>query len=258
MKTFINRAGLSAAALIASFTAGCGETESPNTSGDPSAAAPAVAVVATKEVAPKIADGNTEREQGTIQVDAGQGLQALRSVATVIDAKLGEKTAARLSTGEGQKSLADATAGAPQVTESDVQAMANQFAGRTVYSSQAMHVEGIKAYIMEMDAKSSGDKAARMKVSLVVSDTDLALQRATLTYYPDARKRTHYYEKKIPASNVTLDKLERKDDKTFVVSGSFKGSDLAAGVMAKEFKGQTLASVSGRFDFAEMPIRREK
>ena len=254
MKTFTHRAGLLAAAIIVTTTAGCGKGEAPAASGDASSAAPAVAV-APPAAAPKIAEGNTEREQGSIQVDAGQGMQTPRSMATVIDPKLGEKTATRLGTADGKKKLADATANAPQVTASDIQATANQFAGRTVYASQAMHMEIMKAYIIEMDAKSQGDKGVRMKVNLVVSDKDLALQRGTLEYYPDAGKRTESYKKKILASDITLEKLERKDDKTFVVSGSFKATELPAGVLAEDLKGQVLASISGRFDFAEMPVR---
>lgn len=256
MKTFTHRAGLLAATALAIATVGCGKSEPPAAPAEVSPAAPAVgAAVASAAAAPKIAEGNTEREQGTIEVDAGQGMQTLRSMATVIDPKLGEKTAARLGTADGQKKLADATANAPQVTASDIQATANQFAGRTVYASQAMHMEIMKAYIIEMDAKSQGDKGVRMKVNLVVSDKDLALQRGTLEYYPDAGKRTESYKKKILASDITLEKLERKDDKTFVVSGSFKATELPAGVLAEDLKGQVLASISGRFDFAEMPVR---
>lgn len=256
MKTFHHCASLLALAITAAAATGCGKSESSVAPGDTSPLAPAVAAaVASAASAPKIAEGNTEREQGSIQVDVGQGMQMLRSMATVIDPKLGEKTAARLGTAEGQKKLADATAKAPQVTASDIQATANQFAGRTVYSSQAMHMEIIKAYIIEMDAKSQGDKGARMKVNLVFSDTDLALQRGTLEYYPDAGKRTESYKKKILPSDITLDKLERKDDKTFVVSGSFKAIDLPADVLAKDLKGKTLTNISGRFDFTEMPVR---
>ena len=54
---------------------------------------------------------------------------------------------------------------------------------------------------------------------------------------------------------MTIEKMERKDDKPLVLSGSFKANDLPAAVLAKSLKGQTLASVSGRFDFQEVPIR---
>ena len=35
-----------------------------------------------------------------------------------------------------------------------------------------------------------------------------------------------------------------------------KATDLAPGVLAKKLKGQTLASVLGRFNFSEAPIRK--
>ena len=200
-------------------------------------------------------DGNTYREQGTMAIDAGQGVQQLRSMATIIDPKLGEKTAARLGTASGQKKLADATAGGVQVTSSDIQDTANRFAGRTVYSSQAMHAEIINGYSIELDAKSQGKGGVRMGVSLIVSDKDLSLKSAQLEYHPDASSAMQSYKKKIPISDITIDKLERKDDKTFVISGSFKATDLPPGVLAKALKGKTLAAVSGRFDFEEVPIR---
>ena len=250
----------------------CGKNEPPVTSATTPAVVAAVAGAATAATATpatepkKRTDGNTEREQGTMQVDAGNGMQSLRAMATVIDPKLGEKTAARLGTSEGQKSLADANvsvpasmdvSGTPKVTTNDIQDMANSFAGRTVYSSQAMHAKIINAYVIELDAKSNSEPSVRMKVAFNVSEKDLTLQSAKLEYYPNADKRTQsFVKKKLALTDLTIDKLERKDENTFVVSGSFKGTDLEPGVLAKELKGQTLASVSGRFDFSEVPIRQ--
>ena len=257
------------AALVLS---GCGKSEpSASSATTPAVVAAVAGAGATAAASPaagskKLADGNTEREQGTMQVDAGNGMQSLRSMATVIDPKLGEKTAARLGTSAGQKTLADANvsvpasmgvSGTPKVTTNDIQDMANSFAGRTVYSSQAMQAGIINAYVIELDAKSSSEPGVRMKVAFNVSDKDLTLQSAKLEYYPDANKRTQsFVKKKLALTDLTIDKLERKDEKTFVVSGSFKATDLEPGVLAKELKGQTLANVSGRFDFAEVPIRK--
>ena len=206
------------------------------------------------------ADGNVLRLQGTIQVNAGQGDQVLQSHATVVDAKLGEKTAARLGTAEGQKSVADANArlggnGAPAATSNDVQDMANAMAGRTVYTSQASHMAIINSYGITLDAKSAEKSGVRTQLSLRFSDKDMKLIDAKVEFYPDSSKSSESYATKIKASDVTIDKLERKGDKTFVLSGSFKASDLKAGVLAKQLKGKTLASVSGRFDFQEVPIR---
>ena len=263
----VNRTARLSVLAIALSLAACGKSEAPAASSAAPAAVQAAATAATPSPAPKkAADGNTEREQGTMQVDAGQGMQSLRSMATVIDPKLGEKTAARLGTAQGQQKLADANSSvpssmgqpeAPKVTSSEIQNMANKFAGRTVYSSQAMHAEIINGYSIDLDAKSPSLPGVRMNISLTVSDTDLTLKRAKLEYYPDASKQTQSYVKKnVALSDITLDKLERKDDNTFVIAGSFKATDLAPGVLAKELAGKTLASVSGRFDFSEVPIRK--
>ncbi len=252
---------LSVAAALA--LAGCGKTEPQASAPTPSKPASLEStikaaqstVVAAKAVAPKD-DGNTYREQGTMTVDAGQGVHKLQSMATLIDPKLGEKTAARLGTSEGQKKLADATAAAPQVTGADIQATANQFAGRTMYSSQAMHAQIINAYSIELDAKSAGEKGVRMTLVLTVSDKDLTPQSAKVAYYPNAGESMQSYEKKIPISDVKIDKLERKDDKTFAISGSFKATDLPPSVLSKALAGKTLAAVSGQFEFAEVNIRK--
>lgn len=260
MKTSPRFACLWAVTLATTLTA-CGKSEP-----RPQAAAPSKpalesmikvppSVVSSASVAAPADDGNTYREQGTVRVDAGQGVLQLRSVATIIDPKLGEKTAARLGSASGQKKLADATAGAPQVTAADIQSTADQFAGRTVYSSQAMHAQIINGYSIELDAKAQEKGGPRMRVNLVVSDKDLSLQSAKLEYVPDASSLMQSYVKKIPVTDITITKLERKDEKTFVIAGSFKATDLPPGVLAKELKGKTLAAVQGQFDFTEVPIR---
>jgi len=184
----------------------------------------------------------------------------LQSYATVVDPKLGEKAAARLGTAQGQKALADGNAsiGAKSgvsVSSSDVQDMANAMAGRTVYTSQANHIEIINSYGITLDAKSPAKPGVRVQLSLRFSDKDMTLTDGKLEFYPDSGKYAESYQKKITPAEVTIDKLERKDEKTFVISGSFKVADLKAGVLAKELKGKTLDSVSGRFDFQEIPIR---
>lgn len=259
MQWFTSTPGLLTTVALCAAIVGCGKEQAPAPSSPTSSleatATAAQSAVASAKAASAKEDGNTYREQGTMTVDAGQGVQQLRSMATLIDPKLGEKTAAKLGTAEGQKKLADATAGAPQVTGADIQDTANQFAGRTMYSSQAMHAKIINAYSIELDAKTQAENGVRMKVVLTVSDKDLSLQNAKLAYYPDASSQMQSYEKKIPISDITINKLERKDDKTFAISGSFKATDLPAGVLAKELKGKTLAAVSGQFDFAEVHIR---
>ena len=261
-------------AALATALSGCGKNNDtpstpavqPGPGGPPAALTDAVkqGEAAVAKAGPATTpDGNTLRLQGTMEVDAGKGKLAMRSMATVVDAKLGEKTAARLGTAEGQKALGSANASVqapgngskPQVSSSDMQELANAMAGRTMYSSQAMHIEMINAYGVTLDAKSDAVGGPRMQLNLRLSEKDLKLTEATAEFYPDGGKSFESYKKKLQLSDVTFDRLERKDDKTFVLSGSFKGTDLPAAALAKSLKGQTLASVSGRFDFQEVPIR---
>ncbi|MBU1352166.1 MAG: hypothetical protein KKB95_09770 [Gammaproteobacteria bacterium] len=266
MTPFQNRLWTTAGlAVLAATLTGCGKNDEAQSAG--AAAAPAkiaadVKAAATKTSAAaqgdsnKTADGNTLRLQGTMQVDAGQGAVPMRSMATVIDAKLGEKTAAKLGTAQGQQALDSANASAQaKVSGSDIQDLANSMAGRTMYTSQATHIDVIKAYGVSLDAKSDTKGGPRMQVNLTLSETDMALSAATVEFYPDGGKLFESYKKKISPADVTIEKIERKDDKTLVLSGSFKATDLPAAVLAKSLKGQTLASVSGRFDFQEVPIR---
>jgi len=231
-----------------------------NLSGSSAVAASVLAVALWGAPASHAADGNTLRLQGSMQVDAGQGVQTLQSHATVVDPNLGEKTAARLGTAQGQKSLdnANANIGAKsgvKVSSSDVQGMANAMAGRTMYTSQANHIDIIKSYGITLDAKSAAKPGARVQLSLRFSDKDMKFTGGKLDFYPDSGKYAESYQKDITPAEVTIDKLERKDEKTFVISGSFKLANLKAGVVATELKGKTLDSVSGRFDFQEVPIR---
>ena len=260
MKFAKTHANLGVVALAIALTA-CGKSEKSAAPGAvPAATQAAPSPAAPPATPPKTADGNTLRLQGSMQVNAGEGEQALQSYATVVDPKLGEKAAARLGTAQGQKSLNDANAGigaksGVQVSSSDVQDMANAMAGRTVYTSQANHIDIINSYGITLDAKSPAKPGVRVQLSLRFSDKDMTLTDGKLEFYPDSGKYAESYQKKITPAEVTIDKLERKDEKTFVISGSFKVADLKAGVLAKELKGKTLDSVSGRFDFQEIPIR---
>jgi hypothetical protein len=261
-------------AVLALALASCGKSSENATTAaaQPSADGKAIPLPAAIKLAEAAAakadtnatpDGNTLRLQGTMEVDAGKGKLAMRSMATVIDAKLGEKTAARLGTSEGQQALGKANASVqapgngvkPQVSSSDMQELANSMAGRTMYSSEAMHVGMIKAYVVTLDAKSEGRSGPRMQLNLTLSEKDMTLTAASAEFYPDGGKSFESYKKKLPISDVTIEKMERKDDKTLALSGSFKTADLPAGVLAKSLKGQTLAALSGNFDFQEVNIR---
>ncbi len=204
-----------------------------------------------------------ERVQGTIQLDIGKGATAFRSIATKIPDDLGKTTAARMATADGQKALAGANAkvggGHSNVSAQDVQDIASAFAGRTVYTSQ-MHSLSI-ANLRQIEL--SGVAADGRKTSLNINfpmDSDTPTD-ASLTYYPDGKKRTQWFEtnrKSDDGVQVTLDRFERVDDKTLSIAGSFKAAKLTPGVMAKELAGQEVTGASGSFDFTEINIRPEK
>jgi hypothetical protein len=245
---------LASALAVTLLAAACGSNDAPNAAGQP--VSPdlnlATTIAQAEQVAPA-ASADTERVQGTMRVDVGNGVQQLRSVATVVDPNAGAKAAARLGTAEGKEAVA--TMGQGRVSSQDVQDLANELAGRTLYSSQARHVTIIKQYLLSLDAKSPGAPGARVTLDLGLSDSDLSLQSAKVSYYPNDSKSFDSFEGDIPLSDITITKLERVDAQTFAIAGSFKAADLLPGVLSKKLKGQTLASISGDFDIVELPIR---
>lgn len=267
---FRTRITLLTASLLLVLLVGCKQdASSPDTTG---AASGMQAVVEQAEADAQengaVAAGDAalkpnERVQGTIQLDVGDGATAFRSIATKIADDLGKTTAARMGTAEGQKDLAGANAkvggGRTNVSAQDVQDIANAFAGKTVYTSQ-MHSLSI-ANLRQVEL--SGVAADGRKTSLNINfpmDSDTP-NGASLSYYPDGKKRTQWFETKRKSDDgvqVTLDRFERLDDKTLSIAGSFKAAKLTPGVMAKDLVGQEVNNVSGSFDFTEVNIRPEK
>ncbi|MEO8281115.1 MAG: hypothetical protein ABI564_15560 [Ideonella sp.] len=205
-----------------------------------------------------------ERLQGTMEIDVGNGPVTMRSVATLIDADLGAKTAARLKSAEGQKSLADAknrmqssgSSAAGKVTAADIQALADSSAGKTVYSSEAIHLKIINAYGITLDAKAPD--GSRAQLSMRLGDKNLSVQDAKFSYIPDAKRLTQEFvsPKKGDPVQVKIDKIERVGDKGFAISGSFTATNLGPGVLAKDLTGKSIAKASGRFDFQEVALRK--
>lgn len=206
-----------------------------------------------------------ERLQGVIQADAGKGPVRMLSVATLIDKDLGRQAAAKLNTAEGQKAVAEGQAragaiagqdAARRVTAAEVQATADFFAGKTMYSSQARRVDIIKQHVVNLTG--TGPDGSVVSLNLTLQQADLKLHGAKLTFRPAGARVTDSFESadKGPGSvAVSIDKLERLGDKGFALAGSFKAVDLQPGVLAKNLKGQTLPSVAGRFAFREVPLK---
>ena len=206
----------------------------------------------------KLAPGSTQRVQGSIHADAGRGMVELTSRATTLPSNLGQQTAARLQTAEGQSAVRPGDARAKAATgqgvgAADVQAIADQYAGKTVYDSTMRSVKVIARYLLTLDAKAAG--GPRVALALALDEKTLAPVSASVSYYPDSKDLFNNFKtgKKAPAT-VRIEKIERVGDKVFAVSGSFSAADLEPGVMSKKLQGQTLPAVSGRFAFTEVPV----
>ncbi len=204
-----------------------------------------------------------ERVQGTIQLDVGKGGEPFRSIATKFPDDLGKTAAKRLHSSAGQKDLADANAtvgvGRVNVSAKDVQDIANAFAGRTIYTSQMHSLAIANLRQIELSGVAADGRKTTLNINFPMEgDTPTG---ATLSYYPDGKKRTQWFEtdrKNKGSVQVTLDRFERVDDKTLSIAGSFKASKLMPGILSKELAGQEVADASGSFDFAEINIRPEK
>ena len=206
----------------------------------------------------KLAPGSTQRVQGSIHADAGRGMVELTSRATTLPSNLGQQTAARLQTAEGQSAVRQGDARAKAATgqgvgAADVQAIADQYAGKTVYDSTMRSVKVIARYLLTLDARAAS--GPRVTLDMRLNEETLAPQSANVSYYPDSKDGFNNFKtgKKAPAT-VRIDKIERVGDKVFAVSGSFSAADLQPGVMSKKLQGQTLPAVSGRFAFTEVPV----
>ena len=68
-------------------------------------AAVALGAVGPAGAQENLAPGSTQRVQGTIHADAGRGMVEMTSRATTLPDNLGQQTAARLQTAEGQAAV---------------------------------------------------------------------------------------------------------------------------------------------------------
>lgn len=254
---------------------GCGDKASPSAaSGGGAPAAPAAAVEAVVATAAAVAPSTpstpaplagNERLQGTIEVDVGKGPVALRSVATTMDANLGKQVAERLNSAQGQQQVAKAndrveaitgTSGGKADTASQVQAIADSYAGKTVFTSTMRHVAIVKRHSVTLDAQLP--KGPRITLDLQLSDKDYQLESARVSYYPNVGDAFSSFttQKSGPdAAVVTLDKFEQINDTTYAMEGSFKATNMVPAALAKKLQGQTVEQVQGRFKFTEVVVK---
>lgn len=257
--------------LVAALAlAGCDKASSPAATGTatPAAATAVQAIAATAAgVAPNavVPLASNERLQGTIELDIGKGPVVLRSIATTMDANLGKQVAERLNSTQGQEQVAksseriEAVTGTPRSnadTAGQVQAIADSYAGKTVFTSTMRHVAILKQHGVTLEAQLP--KGPRISLDLQLSEKDYKLLSAKVAYYPlssDLFSSFITEEAGPNAAVVTIDKFERVNDTTYAMEGSFKATNLAPDVLAKKLEGQTVQQVQGRFKFTEVAVK---
>ncbi|MES0873903.1 hypothetical protein [Sinimarinibacterium thermocellulolyticum] len=195
-----------------------------------------------------------ERLQGTIELDIGKGATVYRSIATKLADNLGEVAAQQLDSAEGRRTLDDANArlkGDVKVQSSDVQALADHFAGKTIYTSELRDIDMIKRRNVTIRGISAGGATAALVLSFTMADN--RLESAVLEYTPDNRKLTQSFttDEAHPAE-VSIERFEQIEDSTWRIAGSFKADKMVPNVLAKKLAGQTVDGASGRFDITEL------
>lgn len=205
-----------------------------------------------------------ESVQGTIDVDIGHGVVTMQSIATKIADDLGERTAERLGSAEGQRQLDRARSQvgdklgkerAAAVGAADVQALANSFAGKTMYSSDVRPIGILKAYQVTLDARSNDGR--RVTVSIRLNEADLSVMNSNIEYRPEAKRHTAWFEsgKDDAAASVTLSRIERTASGGFAIAGQIEASGLQPGVLSKSLKGQRIERIRAEFRFDDLPLK---
>ena len=205
-----------------------------------------------------------ESLQGTIDVDFGEGPVSMRSIATKMADDLGERTAERLGSAEGQRQLDRARSdvgerlGADQaasVSAADVQAIADHYAGKTVYSSDVRAIDILKAFQVTLDARDN--EGRRVTISIRLNQNDLSMVDSKIEYQPDAKRLTASFESgdDDAAPVVTLTRIERTADDRFAIAGHIEAAGLEPGVLAKSLRGQRIERIRAEFRFDNLPLK---
>lgn len=204
------------------------------------------------------APGTQVRTQGTVKVDIGKGVLVLTSTATTLPQNLGQQTAARLQSKEGQAAVqaGDAKARAATgkgFTQGDVQALADSFAGKTIYDSTITQTR----YVAALNLTASTPKGPRVSITIDLNDKMAPQPSANVSFYPSRDDSFERFEtgKNSPAT-VRIDKFEQVGANTYRVAGSFSAENLQPARMAKKLAGQSLSKISGEFSFDDVPVRK--
>lgn len=251
---------LPAAMLSVALAAGCTDASLP--AGSDSRPAGEVVEVATRAArgAPSTATLQPgQRLQGTITLDLGEGSRTYRVLATKIADDLGQRAAERLAGKEGKAALEEANArvgGPAKVGASEVQALADAFAGRTMYSAQVRAIEIVRREQVSIEGEATDGSKVTLGFSLAIGGDEVL--DPTLEYRPAGKRVADRFESKSRKGGklrLALDRLERGSADSWSIAGSFDAADMQPGVLAKGLAGQTLPRASGRFDITELHVR---
>ncbi|RYD15679.1 MAG: hypothetical protein EOP90_06945 [Lysobacteraceae bacterium] len=180
-------------------------------------------------------------------------------LATKIADDLGQRAAERLARSDGKAALEEANArvgGAARVGASDVQAIADAFAGKTIYSAQMRTVDIVRRQLVSIEGEATDGSKVTLGFSLAIGGDEVI--DPTLEYRPAGKRVADRFEAKSRKGGdlqLELDRLERSSADTWSVAGRFEAKDMRPGVLAKGLAGQTLPRASGRFDISELHVR---
>ena len=199
-----------------------------------------------------------QRLQGTITLDVGEGPRSYRVIATKLADDLGKRAAARLGSAEGKAALDKAntrTGGKVQVAASDVQELADAFAGKTMYSAELRTIDIIKRQQMTIEGEAADGSRVVLDISLPIGGDEVV--DASLAYRPDARRRTDEFNLRLRDGGMRVDfeRLQRDDARSWSVAGSFEATNMKPGVLAKGLVGRSIERATGRFDVTELHVR---
>lgn len=199
-----------------------------------------------------------QRLQGTITLDVGDGARRYRVIATRLADDLGKQAAAHLGSADGKAALDNANAragGKTTVAASDVQELADAFAGKTMYSAEVRTVDIVKRQHVSIEGEAADGSRVTLGFSLPIGGDDVL--DASLAYRPDKQRATEDFGAKSRdgTMQVALEYLQRGSAQAWSLAGTFEATNLQPGVLAKKLAGRSIARAAGRFDVAELHVR---
>jgi len=245
--------------LALSLSSGCKDTAPEAASVVESAAdAASKAPVEQRATAVPAALQPGQRVQGTITLDIGHGPLTYRVIATKLADDLGKQAAGRLAGSEGKAALEKANArvgGKVEVKASDVQELADAFAGKTIYAAEVRTIDIVNRQQVSIEGEAADGSRVTLGFALPIGGDDVL--DAFVEYRPDRRRAMENFKatSRDGAVRIVLERLQRDAAQTWSVSGTFDATNMQPGVLAKNLAGRSIGHAAGRFDVAELHVR---